>query len=221
MSKFLLSAFSCLDFVTGVISIIVQSVIIANHDDCAYSKMGVGIWNGLLLIMTGISLLVTATRPKGKTGDWTLVVCAMTLMASLVQVGVASGVIYQLYGLQYFEHGPFTKPLNGILDKFKPDNIPDQKQVLTSDFPDSFLGFVNQVGGNLVSNTARYGTVRACYGLFSIDDYYGSQRKTLEVILLGCGLIAIVVKIASFLSLRVKRLAVSASIQYTQQTATH
>jgi hypothetical protein len=166
----------------------------------------------------------------------------MTLMASLVQVGVASGVIYQLYGLQYFEHGPFTKPLNGILDIFKPDNIPDHKQVLTSDFPDSVLGFVNKVGGNLVSNTARYGTVRACYGLFSIDDYYGkkihkktcetyriinlitskgSQRKTLEVILLGCGLIAIVVKIASFLSLRVKRLAVSASIQYTQQTATH
>ena len=46
---------------------LLQSVIIAKHDDCAYSKMGVGIWNGLLLIMTGISLLVIVTRKKGKT----------------------------------------------------------------------------------------------------------------------------------------------------------
>ncbi len=96
-------------------------------------------------------------------------------MASLVQVGVASGVIYQLHSLRYFDHGPSTKPLNGLLDMLKPDNIPNQKQGLTGDFPDSVLGFVNKIGGNLVSNTARYGTVRVCYGLFSTDDYFGKK----------------------------------------------
>ena len=99
----------------------------------------------------------------------------MTLMASLVQVGVASGVIYQLYSLQYFDHGPHTKPLNGLMDIFKPDNVPTQKQVLTGDLPDTVLRFVNKIGGNLVSNTAKYGIVRVCYGLFSIDDYYGRE----------------------------------------------
>lgn len=102
----------------------------------------------------------------------------MALMASLVQVGVASGVIYQLYSLQYFDHGPVTKPLSGLLDIFKPDNYPNQQaQLPLGDLPDSFLGFVNKIGGNLASNTAKYGTVRACYGLLSLEDFYGKKIK--------------------------------------------
>lgn len=242
----LLTIFSCLDFITGLISIIVQAVIIANHDDCAYSKMGVGLWNGLLLVTTAISLLVIASRKKAKPSDWMLVICAMTLMASLVQVGVASGVIYQLHSLQYFHHGPAANPLDGILDTFKSDNIPTQKDAL-GDFTDTVFGIANKFAGNVISNTGKYGQVHACYKLLLNDDYFGkkkfffqgksknkinlskvklkeiilfiqgSQRKTLEIILLCSGLIAIAVKIATFLALRVKRLAVSATIQYTQQ----
>ena len=106
-----------------------------------------------------------------------MIVCAMALMATLVQVGVASGVIYQLYSLQYFDHGPTTKPLNNIFDMFKDFNLENgpyqQKEVSTGDLSDKFLGLVNKIGGNVVSNTAKYGTVRVCYGLFSIEDYYG------------------------------------------------
>ncbi|XP_057379488.1 uncharacterized protein LOC130701525 [Daphnia carinata] len=220
MSMILLTIFSCLDFITGLISIIVQAVIIANHDDCAYSKMGVGLWNGLLLIITAISLLVIASRKKAKKSDWMLVICAMTLMASLVQVGVASGVIYQLHSLQYFHHGPGANPLNGILDTFKPDNIPAQKDTL-GDFTDTVFGIANKLAGDVISNTGKYGQVHACYKLLLNDDYFGSQRKTLEIILLCSGLIAIGVKIATFLALRAKRLAVSATIQYTQQNVSH
>lgn len=176
-----------------------------------------------------------------------LVICAMTLMASLVQVGVASGVIYQLHSLQYFHHGPAANPLDGILDTFKSDNIPTQKDAL-GDFTDTVFGIANKFAGNVISNTGKYGQVHACYKLLLNDDYFGkknfffrgkkttnkiniskaklkeiilfiqgSQRKTLEIILLCSGLIAIAVKIATFLALRVKRLAVSATIQYTQQ----
>ena len=35
-----------------------QSIIISGYGDCMYSQIGVGIWNGLLLLIAAISLLV-------------------------------------------------------------------------------------------------------------------------------------------------------------------
>ncbi|KAK4036003.1 uncharacterized protein LOC123475246 isoform X2 [Daphnia magna] len=189
MSMILLTILSGSDFITGLISIIVQAVIIVNHDDCFYSKMKVGLWNGLLLVTTATSLFVIASRKKPS--NWMLVICALTLMASLVQVGVALGVIYELHSLQYFPNGPAANGWDAFLGIFKSDNI------------------LTQIG--------KHAQVHLCYKLLLNDDYLGSRRKTLEKILLCSGLIAIAVKIATFLALRVKRLAVPATIQYTPQ----
>lgn len=89
-------------------------------------------------------------------------------MASLVQIGVASGVIYQLHSLQYFHHGPSSNPLNDILDTFKPDNLPPQQELT-----DTLFGLANKFAGNVISNTGKYGQVHACYKLLLNDDYFG------------------------------------------------
>lgn len=93
-------------------------------------------------------------------------------MASLVQVGVASRVIYQLYTLQYnFYHGPHNFPalpenkslFGGIVDQFV-SGITDQKGSRQLGIPDSISEWITKTKNTLVSNVDKIVQIRVCYG---------------------------------------------------------
>lgn len=90
--------------------------------------------------------------------DVALIICAMTVMASLVQTGVSAGVIYQIYSLQFFDRAGSTAgyiPYGGNLNHW--------------------LGQIFLfVGEKFVNQALYYAQIRLCY-CFPVTDFFGNK----------------------------------------------
>lgn len=91
-------------------------------------------------------------------GDWLTILCAMSLTASLVQVGIASAVIYQMSSLQYFEHESHIGSSKDILDIFNHG--------------------LNTFGRSLFDNGMKHVQLRTCYNLIPPGQDTTGKRHT-------------------------------------------
>lgn len=86
-----------------------------------------------------------------------MVICAMTLMACLVMTGVAAGVIYQIYSLQFFDRAGGSAGYIPYVGNLK-----------------DWVGQIFlQLGDKFLNQAIYYAQIRLCY-CFPITDYFGN-----------------------------------------------
>lgn len=94
-------------------------------------------------------------------GDSIIAMCAMTLLASLVQGGVACGVIYQIHSLEYFEHD------------FRIGSVSDLAGEATKLLFGNTNAIINKFGRSLANNGIKHIQIRTCYNLSISENYTG------------------------------------------------
>ena len=111
--------------------------------------------------------------------DLSMVISALTLMASLVQAGVACGVIYRLNNLRYLDnysgglHETLKQTVDEIPSKFNVKNI---ARVL-DDLPGALNKWVADQANNVIDKTWDNIEERLCFNL-ALDDFYGKATTT-------------------------------------------